>query len=236
MSAEIPVRGVLFIIPALNEERNIGGVVRELREVVPGAHVVVIDDGSTDGTARAAAEAGARVLRMPFNVGIGTAIQTGIAHAHEAGYRWVLRMDGDGQHDPRDVARFFDLVREREADLVIGSRFLEKGGYQSSLARRAAIGFLNRVIRLCSGFRITDATSGFQMFSARAMARLQRFYPDDYPEPEAIILLYKWGMTVAEVSVNMKRRPAGASSITFLKSIYYMIKVTMAILLDMVRY
>jgi hypothetical protein len=121
-------------------------------------------------------------------------------------------------------------------DLVIGSRFLEKSGYQSSLARRAAIGFLNRLIGVLTGFRVTDATSGFQMFSARAIARLQRFYPDDYPEPEAIILLHKWGMTVAEVPVTMKRRPAGASSITFLKSIYYMIKVTMAILLDMVRY
>jgi glycosyltransferase involved in cell wall biosynthesis len=236
MSVEIPVRDVLFVIPALNEERNIGSVVRELREVIPGAEVLVVDDGSADGTARAAEAAGARVLRLPFNLGIGAAIQTGIVHAHEAGYRWVIRMDGDGQHDPRDVARFFESVQQRETDLLIGSRFLERGGYRSSWARRIAIGFLNRLIGLLTGYRVTDATSGFQMFSARAVARLRRFYPDDYPEPEAIIMLYKWGMTVAEVPVTMKRRPAGASSITFLKSGYYMIKVTMAILLDMVRY
>lgn len=227
---------VLFMIPAFNEERNIGEVVGALRAEMPGATILVVDDGSRDSTSQAARGAGAVVVRLPFNLGIGVTVQTGIIYALEHGFGYMLRLDGDGQHDPQDIRHFFDFLREREVDLLIGSRFIRGEGFRSSLPRRLAIGFLNRMIGLLTGFRVTDATSGYRVYSRRAMEKFRWFYPDDYPEPESIIMLHNWKMQVAEVPVTMKARPTGSSSITFLRSIYYMIKVTMAILLDRIRY
>jgi hypothetical protein len=230
------VRDVLFLIPAYNEEHSLGPVLEDLEAEFPAATVLVIDDGSSDRTAAVARDHGAVVVALPYNMGIGSAIQTGIAYALGAGFRWVLRLDGDGQHDPKDIHRYLEYLRRRPVDMLIGSRFLVREGFQSSLLRRMAIGFLNRLIHALTGYRVTDATSGFQLYSHRAMERLCRFYPDDYPEPEVIIMMYKWNMCLDEVPVTMRQRAAGVSSITFLRSGYYMVKVTLAILLDMIRY
>jgi glycosyltransferase involved in cell wall biosynthesis len=236
MTAAIPPDHVLVVIPAYNEGKNIGGVVRSVKERWPGLQVLVVDDGSTDDTYRIAREHGAVVARLPFNLGIGVAVQTGIKYAREHDFRWMIRLDGDGQHNSADIAIFLEFLGEHEADLLIGSRFLKKEGFRSSLLRRVAITFFNHLISALTGFRITDATSGFRVYSRRAMDKLCKFYPDDYPEPETIIMLYKWGMQVREVPVTMLRRPEGVSSITAVRSLYYVIKVTMAILLDMIRY
>jgi len=236
MTLDFDLERVLFVIPAYNEENNLREVVTRLLEIIPEARVLVVDDGSVDGTYRTARKSGAMVARLPFNLGIGVAVQTGIIFAWDHGFDWVIRLDGDGQHDPSDVARFLEYVRTHDVDLLIGSRFMEKSGYQLSLLRRMAISFFNRLISLLTGFHITDATSGFQAYSRSAMEKLRRLFPDDYPEPETIIMLYKWGLKVDEIPVVMKQRPEGASSITTIRSVYYMVKVTMAILLDMIRY
>ncbi|MBP7865673.1 MAG: glycosyltransferase family 2 protein [Acidobacteria bacterium] len=232
----VPPETVLFVIPALNEEENLPGVIAGLRREIPGARVLVVDDGSADETARVSREAGADVIRLPFNLGIGSAVQTGFCRALELGFEWVVRLDADGQHRPEDVHRFLERLGDRPVDLLIGSRFCSAEGFRTSWFRRVGIRFFNGIIAFLSGFRITDATSGFTAFSRRAMARLSRFFPDDYPEPESIIMLYKWGMTVDEVPVTMKPRKGGTSSITYLRSLYYMVKVTLAVLLDMARY
>lgn len=231
---------LLVMMPALNEAASVGKVIAGIRQELPGVSVLVVDDGSSDDTVPVARAAGAAVLSLPFNLGIGVAVQAGILYALEHGYQWLLRLDGDGQHDPRDIHRFWPPPA-RQPDqpapgLVIGSRFLEKSGFQSTRFRRAGIGFLNLIIRLLTGFRVTDATSGFQLYSRPAMENFRQFYPDDYPEPEAIIMIHKWGLSVTEVPVDMKPRPAGTSSINFFRSVYYMIKVTMAIILDKIRY
>lgn len=236
MRDSIDLDSICFVIPAYNEERNIRGVVEAIRSAYSDVRIVVVDDGSADATAKTALEAGATALRLPFNLGIGAAVQTGILFALERDAQWIIRLDGDGQHDPADIRQFLDRISDAPADLLIGSRFIGAGGFRSSLVRRMAINFLNRFISLLTGFRITDATSGFRAYSRQAMEKLCRFYPDDYPEPESIIMLYKWGMSVAEVPVTMKKRPEGTSSITAIRSVYYMVKVTMAILLDLVRY
>jgi len=236
MNAGIAPDQVLVVIPAYNEERNIGRVVRDVRSRWPGMRLLVVDDGSTDDTHRVARENGAVVARLPFNLGIGVAVQTGIKYAREHDLQWLIRLDGDGQHNAADIATFLGFLAGQDADLLIGSRFLKKDGYRSSLLRRVAITFFNHLISTLTGFRITDATSGFRVYSRRAMDKLCKFYPDDYPEPETIIMLYKWGMQVKEVPVTMLQRPEGVSSITAVRSLYYMVKVTMAILLDMIRY
>ena len=236
VSPSVSLDKVLFVLPALNEEKNIPAVLKNVYGEYPGAHVLVVDDGSRDGTSEAAVRAGADVARLPFNLGIGAAVQTGFCRAIERGYDWVIRLDADGQHDTRDIGRFLQRMSEDPVDLLIGSRFLASEGFKSSRVRRAGIRYFNGFIAFLSGFRITDATSGFTAFSRRAMLKLSLFFPDDYPEPESIIMLYKWGMTVAEIPVSMQPRHQGASSITYMKSLYYMIKVTLAVLLDLARY
>ena len=236
MSRPVVASGVLFVIPAYNEAANIGQVVRDLGAVVPGADVLVVDDGSRDDTTERAMAAGARVVRLPFNLGIGAAVQTGLIDAYRRGYEWALRMDGDGQHDPGDVQRFLAAMAGDKADLIIGSRFLRPGGDRTTLPRRVAIRFFNAMLSALTGFRITDATSGFVAVNRRAMSRLRHLFPDDYPEPECIVLMHRWGFQVAELPVTMRPRPAGRSSITATHSLYYMVKVTLAILLALIRY
>jgi glycosyltransferase involved in cell wall biosynthesis len=225
------------IVPALNEEHTIGRVVDELRAFDPGLDVVVVDDGSTDGTSRAAAAKGARVLRLPFNLGIGGAVQTGFRYAFENGYDLAVRVDGDGQHDPAQLGRVLDPVLSGDADIAVGSRFSSDAaaGYTSSRSRRVGIRLLAAVVSRIVGQRVTDTTSGFQALNREGIALFARDYPHDYPEVEAMVMVFRHRLRLREVPVEMRERGGGRSSITALRSIYYMAKVLLAIFVGLFR-
>lgn len=225
----------IAIVPALNEERSIGRLLGELRALDPGLEVVVVSDGSTDRTAEVAAEAGAHVVRLPFNVGIGGAVQTGFRFAAERGYELAVRLDGDGQHDPAELRAVVAPVAEGAADIAIGSRFIGEGGYRSSPARRIGIRVLAAVVSRIAGGTLTDPTSGFQALDARAIALYAAELPHDYPEVEGLVMAIRRGLRVCEVPVRMREREHGASSIGALASVYYMIKVLLAIFVDLFR-
>jgi len=225
----------LAIVPALNEERTIGRVIDELRAFDAGLDVVVVDDGSTDGTAATAAVKGALVLRLPFNLGIGGAVQTGFRFAFEHGYDLAVRVDGDGQHDPAQLARIVEPVLRDEADIVVGSRFAGARGYRSSRSRRVGIRILASVVSRIVGQRVTDTTSGFQALNRRGIALFARDYPHDYPEVEATVMVFRHRLRLQEVPVSMRERGGGHSSITALRSIYYMVKVLLAIFVGLFR-
>ena len=225
------------IVPALNEELTIGRVIDELRAFDGGLVVVVVDDGSVDATARVASEHGARVLRLPFNLGIGGAVQTGFRYAYEQAYDVAVRVDGDGQHDPAQLGRVLDPILSGHADIAVGSRFAdaEAGGYRSSRTRRIGIRFLAWVVSKIVGQRVTDTTSGFQALNRDGIALFARDYPHDYPEVEATVMLFRHRLRMAEVQVEMRERGGGRSSITALRSIYYMVKVLLAIFVGLFR-
>ncbi len=222
---------VLAIVPALNEGRALAGVVRRIRAEAPGCDVCVVDDGSSDDTAAVAAREGAAVLRCPVNLGIGGAVQTGYLWARARGYDAAVQVDGDGQHDPAFIRAALAPIAAGRASLVIGSRFLEPGGWRSTAARRAGIRYLSLLLRLRCGARVTDATSGFRAADRRAIALFAASYPSDYPEPESIALAVRAGLVLAEVPVRMQARGHGASSIGVLGSLYYLVKVSLALLL-----
>lgn len=224
---------VLVIVPAYNEEKNLPGVLRALRERAPFADVCVVDDGSTDATAEVAARHGATVLQAPINLGIGGAMQTGYLWAHRHKYDAAIQIDGDGQHDPAYIREALQPLEEGKADVVIGSRFLspEGGGFRSTAARRLGIRYLCWLLRLTNGVRVTDPTSGFRATGRRAISLYARSYPSDYPEPEAIAIAQRCGLRVAEVPVRMAAREHGESSINTARAVYYFVKVSLSILL-----
>jgi glycosyltransferase involved in cell wall biosynthesis len=225
------------IVPALNEEASVGRVIDELRAFDPGLDIVVVDDGSLDGTARVAAANGARVLRLPFNLGIGGAVQTGFRFAFEHGYDVAVRVDGDGQHDPAQLGRVLEPVLRGDADIAVGSRFAEKdpSGFRSSRPRRIGIRLLAWVVSRIVGQRVTDTTSGFQALNRNGIALFARDYPHDYPEVEATVMVFRHRLRLLEVPVVMRERGGGRSSITALRSIYYMVKVLLAIFVGLFR-
>jgi len=224
------------IVPALNEELTVPRVIDELRAFDAGLVVVVVDDGSVDRTAEVAAAKGAVVLRLPFNLGIGGAVQTGFRFAFEHGFDIAVRVDGDGQHDPAQLARILAPVLRGEADIVVGSRFAaEEGGYRSSRPRRAGIRLLAWVVSRIAGQRVTDTTSGFQALNRRGIALFARDYPHDYPEVEATVMVIRHRLRLQEVPVSMRERGGGSSSITTLRSIYYMAKVLLALFVGLFR-
>jgi hypothetical protein len=226
----------IAIVPALNEELALPGVIDELRAFDPGLDVVVIDDGSVDRTAAVAAAKGARVLRLPFNLGIGGAVQTGFRYAYEHGYDLAVRVDGDGQHDPGQLGLVIAPVLLGEADIAVGSRFASTGaGYRSSRTRRVGIRLLAWVVSRIVGQRVTDTTSGFQALNREGIALFARDYPHDYPEVEATVMVFRHRLRLREVPVSMRERGGGRSSITALRSIYYMIKVLLAIFVGLFR-
>lgn len=227
---------ILLIIPAYNEADNIGHVVENLIRNFPQYDYVVVNDGSTDGTGKLCMEKGYQVLNLPINLGIGGAVQTGYRYALKYGYDIAVQLDGDGQHDPAYVRNVIEPLLNDEADVVIGSRFLKKEGFQSSRSRRAGINILSNLIWLCTGKRVRDVTSGFRAVNQRFIAIYAEDYPSDYPEPEAIITAVMHRGRVTEVPVVMKEREGGTSSINFRKSVYYMIKVTLAILVKRISY
>lgn len=225
----------LMVVPAYNEEGSIEGVIRKIRSASPDYHIVVIDDCSRDATRERAESLDVPVISLPVNLGIGGAVQTGFKYAHYNGYDVAVQVDGDGQHDPRFVERLLEPICRDRADVVVGSRFITRKGFQSGKMRRLGIRLFQLLNNLLLRQNITDSTSGFRAYNARAIALLQENYPSDFPEPEALFLLKKRGFRIVEVPVEMNTREAGTSSISGIKSAYYMIKVTISIIVEFLR-
>src|SRR5262245_3764086 len=225
----------IAIVPALNEEHNIRRVLDELRGFDPGLQVVVICDGSTDRTPEVAEEAGAHVIRLPFNLGIGGAVQTGFRYAWEEGYDLAVRVDGDGQHDASQLGAVIAPVLAGEADIVVGSRFAGTGGYRSSAARRVGIRILAWVVSAIARQEITDTTSGFQALNRRAIGLYAADLPHDYPEVEGMVMAIRHRVRLLEVPVTMREREHGRSSIGALASVYYMVKILLALFVGLFR-
>jgi glycosyltransferase involved in cell wall biosynthesis len=224
------------IVPAFDEEQSVGRVIDELRAFDAELDVVVVDDGSHDGTAAVARARGARVLRLPFNLGIGGAVQTGFRYAFEHDYDIAVRVDGDGQHDPSQLPLILGPVLAGEADIAVGSRFAAAGeGYRSSRSRRAGIRLLAWVVSRIVRRRVTDTTSGFQALNRKAIALFARDYPHDYPEVEATVMVFRHRLRAVEVPVSMRERGGGRSSITALRAVYYMVKVLLALFVGLFR-
>jgi hypothetical protein len=223
------------ILPALNEEGSVGRVIEEIRAFDPGFEIVVVDDGSVDRTADVAASHGAKVLRLPFNLGIGGAVQTGYKYALENGFELAVQVDGDGQHDPSQLGLLLAPLLEGEADVVVGSRFAGEGGYSAGLSRRLGIRLFAALASALCRQRLTDTTSGFRAVNRRGISLFAGDYPHDYPEVEAIVMAVRGRLRLQEVPVSMRRRGSGRSSITAVRSFYYVIKVTLAVLIALSR-
>jgi len=230
------VTRVAAIVPAWNEAGAIGGVVDEILAFDPTITVVAVDDASSDETARVASAHGATVLRLPFNVGIGGAVQTGFRYARDEGYEIAVRLDGDGQHDASELAKLVEPIRTGAADLVVGSRFVDpEATYRPPFARRLGIRVFARLVSLLGGQKVTDTTSGFAAMNRAGIELFAVEYPHDYPEVEATLVALRSGLRLAQVQVEMRERQTGTSSITFLRSLYYIVKVTLALLVASLR-
>jgi glycosyltransferase involved in cell wall biosynthesis len=225
----------LAIVPAYNEEASVGAVIDEIRAAAPSFEIVVVDDGSQDRTAAVAEARGAVVLRLPYNLGIGGAVQTGHQYAAERGFDLAIQIDGDGQHDARDIQTLIAPLLAGEADMVIGTRFVGQQGYRSSVARRIGIVVLARVVSVLVRKRMTDPTSGFRAVNRQALELFAGDYPHDYPEAEATVLVHRHRLRVVEVPVSMRARSDGTSSISGLYSIIYMGKVLLALFVGLFR-
>jgi glycosyltransferase involved in cell wall biosynthesis len=225
----------IAIVPAHNEEASLGALLGELRAAEPDLAVVVINDGSTDSTTRVAEAAGVPVVNLPFNIGIGGTVQTGYQYALEHGFEVAIQVDGDGQHDPTEIARVLEPIFDDRADLVVGTRFVSGGGYRGTRARRVGIHIFASVVSLMVGQRVSDTTSGFRAVNQKALRLFASQYPHDYPEVESMVLLSRHGLRMLEVPVKMRVRETGASSITALRAAYYMIKVLLALFIGLFR-
>jgi glycosyltransferase involved in cell wall biosynthesis len=223
------------IVPALNEQDAIGRVIEEIRAFDPGYEIVVVADGSTDRTPEVAAAAGATVLRLPFNLGIGGAVQTGFRYAYENGHELAVRVDGDGQHDPTELPAILAPVLAGEADICVGSRFAGERSFRSSRSRRLGIRILAACVSVLVRRRVTDPTSGFQALNRHGIRLFAADYPHDYPEVEATVMCFRHKLRLTEVPVRMREREHGSSSITALRAIYYMVKVLLAIFVGVFR-
>jgi len=216
------------IVPAYNEENNIASVIADLRKYQPSIKIVILNDASTDQTEKIARTSGVTVLNLAVNLGIGGAVQTGFIYARDKRYDIVLQFDGDGQHLASEISKLLKPLIREETDVVIGSRFLEKGGFRSSLARQAGIRLISLINKLITGRKILDNTSGFRAFNQKAIAFLAENYSQDYPEPEAVVQLLRNGFNILEVPVQMRERLSGHSSIRPIHSFYYIIKVLLS--------
>jgi glycosyltransferase involved in cell wall biosynthesis len=229
-------RNCLAVVPAYNESGTVGGVIESLHLNAPAFDVLVIDDGSTDSTSVEATAAGARVVRHPYNLGIGGAVQSGFKFALDNGYDYMIQVDGDGQHDPCEIGKLVDMLEADPAlDVACGSRFLEDLEYVGPVSRRAGIHVFAFILSRLVGQRVTDPTSGFRLYNKRAIGLFARDYPHDYPEVEAVLVLHHHRLRMSEVAVRMFQRGGGKSSIRSGKSVYYMVKVLLAILVGLAR-
>lgn len=219
---------IIAIIPAFNEEKNIRRVIEDIKKHQPKVKIVVINDASTDNTEIEAKKSGGTVITLPLNLGIGGAVQTGLKYAKESDFDIAIQVDGDGQHMASQIEKIIRPVINSEADVVIGSRFLAKGDYKLKFWRRIGISIFSLVNTFMIGQKITDNTSGFRAYNKKAISFLSQFYPQDYPEPEAVVELYRNKFRIKEVPVLMRKREGGGSSIDTLDSVYYVVKVLMA--------
>lgn len=224
-------RRILLIIPAYNEEENIESVVNNIQQNYPQYDYVIVNDGSRDRTEEICEDNEYRLLNLPLNLGIGGAVQTGYRYALKNHYDIAIQIDGDGQHDIAYVEKLIEPILSGDADITIGSRFIEKEGFQSSTTRRMGISFLSGLIHLLCFQKVRDVTSGFRAVNKKFIKLYAENYPSDYPEPEAIVAAIMHRGKIIEVPVVMKERAGGSSSINLRRSIYYMIKVTLAILI-----
>ena len=225
----------LIIIPAYNESENIVGTVEAIKREAPDFDYVIINDCSKDNTLEICHEHGYNVVALPINLGIGGAVQTGYLYAKRNGYDIAVQVDGDGQHDPKFLKEMAAYMEKEKVNMVIGSRFIEKQGFQSSGLRRVGIKYFTHLIKILTGVTITDPTSGLRMVDREIIEMFAEDYPKDYPEPERVVTVLNRGKKVKEIPVIMKERSGGVSSISMKNSVYYMIKVSMAILIERIR-
>ena len=225
----------IVIIPAYNEISNIRTTVQDILDHAPGFDYVIINDCSQDGTMRFCTEQGMNIINLPVNLGIGGAVQTGYLYAWRNGYDVAVQFDGDGQHDASYLGEMADFLQAQQADMVIGSRYIKKEGFQSSGIRQFGIRYFRALIKLLTGKRVTDPTSGMRMVNRDVMKIYSEDYPVDYPEPESVVTILRMGKKVSEIPVIMRERQGGVSSISPRKAVYYMIKVTLAILMECLR-
>lgn len=221
----------LIIIPAYNEESNIEKVIKNIQKICVDADYLVVNDCSLDTTVRKLKQLNASYISAPVNLGIGGAVQAGYKYAREYDYDIAIQVDGDGQHDVSYIKQMIDIIDTKDADIVIGSRFINKEGFQSSELRRTGINILSILIFCMCGKKVKDVTSGFRAVNRQFIDIYANDYPDDYPEPEAIVTAVLYGGKIKEIPVIMRERISGKSSINLKNSIYYMIKVTLAIII-----
>jgi glycosyltransferase involved in cell wall biosynthesis len=227
---------LLILIPALNEEAAIGPVISEVRAVVPEATILVADDGSRDNTRMVARAAGAEVISLPTHLGLGGCVQAGYKLAWELGYDYVIRVDGDGQHDPADIPRILNVLRESGCQMVIGSRFYQQSGMHTSLPRAVGIGLFRLLLRPILGRTVRDPTSGFVGVNREALEVFSRSFPLEYPEIEALVVLQRRRFRFQEVPCTMRPRRAGRSSITAAKSLYYLVHVMLGVFVNILKF
>jgi hypothetical protein len=225
----------IAVVPAYNEEASIAELLLELKRECPGLPVVVVSDGSHDRTAEVAREHGARVLELPCNLGVGGAVQAGYRYAYDQGYEYAIRCDGDGQHPPSEIANLVEGMKRFSADLIIGSRYLSTEKYNNTLVRSAGIRCLAAFLSAICRRKVTDPTSGFQMLNRPLLYLFSQSYPHDYPEPEALALMRRQGYDYAEVPARFRERLAGVSTIRSWGTIYYVLKVFIALVVDRAR-
>lgn len=227
---------LLVIVPAYNEEAAVGGVVRAIHAVMPGTPVLVIDDCSTDATQPAAREAGARVLPLPHHLGLGGCVQAGYKLAFELGYEYVIRVDGDGQHDPHDIPRLFEALRTSGCEMVIGSRFVNGASASTGAVRGLGIRFFRMMLRPILGKSVHDPTSGFVGVNRNALQVFSKSFPLEYPEIEALVVLQRKRFRFLEIPCQMHPRTTGRSSITAFRSIYYIVHVLLGVFVNVLKF
>ncbi len=227
---------LLILIPAFNEEEAIGPVIREIREVMPDTAILVVDDCSYDATVPAAQSSGARVMSLPHHLGLGGAVQAGYRLAYELGYNYVIRIDGDGQHDPRYIPKIYEALRTSGCEMVIGSRFVNGDFVPTSFLRGLGIRFFRLVLRPILGKPVRDPTSGFVGVNRAALHVFTTSFPLEYPEIETLVVLQRKAFRFLEVPCRMRPRLAGRSTITALKSLYYIFHVLMGVFVNILKY
>jgi glycosyltransferase involved in cell wall biosynthesis len=230
---------LLVIIPCYNEAASIGSLLSQicaLQQVADyNIDVAVVNDASKDSTASIVAQYPVALINLPVNLGIGGAMQTGFMYARKKGYQLALQMDGDGQHPPAELKKLLERYRQSQANVIIGSRFLEKTGFQSTAIRKKGIAYFHWLNRLLTGKHIYDSTSGFRLLDGKAIDIAASNYPDEYPEPESLVIFARHGLHIEEVPVEMKQRQGGVSSINSISAVYYCFKVTLAMLFSFIR-